>query len=134
MIDIEAQVFTIVSNAVLAEYPDAFVSPEYVRQPAQFPTASIVQTDNTVNRSMRDSSRVENGADVMFQVDVYSNKMAGRKEECKAVIALIDEQFALLGFTRSFLNPLPNLADATIYRITARYIATVDKNETIYRR
>ena len=46
----------------------------------------------------------------------------------------IDEQFALLGFTRSFLKPLPNLADATIYRITARYIATVDKNETIYRR
>lgn len=134
MIDIEAQVFTIVSNAVLAVYPDAFVTPEYVRQPAQFPTASIVQMDSVVNRSMRDSSRIENGADVMFQVDVYSNRMDVRKQECKAIIALIDEQFALLGFTRSFMNPIPNLSDATIYRITARYVATVDANETIYRR
>ena len=42
--------------------------------------------DNTVNRSMRDSSRIENGADVMFQVDVYSNKMAGRKRNAKPLL------------------------------------------------
>lgn len=134
MIDIESQVYTIVSNAVLAEYPNAFVSPEYVRQPAQFPAVSIVQMDNSVNRAMRDSSRIENGADVMFQVDVYSDRNMGKKAACKAIVALIDEQFAIMGFTRSFMNPIPNLSDATIYRITARYVATVDRNQVIYRR
>ena len=58
----------------------------------------------------------------------------GKKSECKAIAAFVDEQFAALGFTRTYLNPVPNMDDATIYRMTGRWIATVGSDNTVYRR
>ena len=134
MIDIESELFTTISTALRQEYSGIYVAGEYVPQPPTFPAVMIVEMDNTVLRSGSDSSTIENFADVMYQVDVYSNKHAGRKAECKAIIGSIDEQFALYGFTRSFLNPVQNMNDATIYRMTARYRAVVGKDKTVYRR
>lgn len=134
MIDIESKLFTRIANALRNEYPGIYVSPEYVRKPSHFPAVYIVEQDNTVNRAGRDSGEVENFADVMYQADVFSNKNKGGKAEAKAIAAFIDGQFAEIGFTRSFLNPVPNMDDATIYRMTGRWIATVGKDEVIYRR
>lgn len=134
MISVENQVFADVAAAVRAEFPDAFVVDEYVNAPKRFPTVYIVEQDNTVNRASRDTSNVENFADVMYQVDIYSNKNKGKKSECKAIAEIVDERFAALGFTRSFLNPVPNMDNATIYRMTGRWIATVSKHNVVYRR
>jgi len=41
---------------------------------------------------------------------------------------------AALGFTRIVLNPVPDMNDATIYRMVARYRAVVSRDEIIYRR
>ena len=134
MIDIEKQVFNQIAPALRTEFPDIFVTGEYVNAPSRFPAVFIVEQDNTVNRASRDTTNVENFADVMYQVDIYSNKNKGKKSECKAIAAIVDEQFAALGFTRSFLNPVPNMDDATIYRMTGRWVATVSKNNVVYRR
>lgn len=87
-----------------------------------------------MNRQGRDSGDIENFADVMYEANVYSNKAIGKKAECRAIAALIDEQMSALGFTRSFLNPIQNMNDATIYRMTGRWIATVGKDDFVYRR
>lgn len=134
MIDIENELFTKIATALRAEFSGIYVVGEYVNAPSKFPAVYIVEQDNTVNRMGRDTSGIENFADVMYQVDIYSNKNKGKKSECKAIAALVDEQFASLGFTRSFLNPVPNMDDATIYRMTGRWIATVSKDNEIYRR
>lgn len=136
MIDIESQVFTTVATALRTEYgaSNIYVAPEYVGQPPKFPAVFIVEMDNTVYLRGRDSANIENFADVMYQVDVFSNKNAGKKVQAKEIIALIDEQFAQMGFSRTFLNPVQNMNDATIYRMTARYQAVVGKDQTIYRR
>ena len=81
-----------------------------------------------MNRSGRDTSGIENFADVMYQVDIYSNKNKGKKSECKAIAAVVDDEFARLGFTRTFLNPVPNMDDATIYRMTGRYRGVVGED------
>jgi hypothetical protein len=70
----------------------------------------------------------------MYEVNVYSNKVTGKKSECKAIIALIDREMLALGFVRSTLTPVPNMNDSTIYRMVARYRATVSSDNKIYRR
>ena len=134
MIDIEFELFTAIATVLRTEFPDIYVSGEYVSQPPKFPAVYLIQQDNTVNRLGRDSGRIENFADVMYQVDIYSNLHKGKKAEAKAIAAVIDGEFAKLGFTRSYLNPVPNMDDATIYRITGRWIATVGRDNYIYRR
>ena len=134
MIDIENELFTKIATALRSEFSGIFVVGEYVNAPSQFPAVYIIEMDNTVNRAGRDTSGIENFADVMYQVDIFSNKNRGKKSECKAIASVVDEQFASLGFTRSFLNPVPNMDDGTIYRLTGRWIATVSKDNVVYRR
>ena len=134
MIDHEAELFTTIATALRTEFPDIYVSGEYVSQPPKFPAVYIIQQDNTVNRLGRDSGAIENFADVMYQVDIFSNKNKGKKAECKNIAAFIDGMFARMGFTRSFLNPVPNIDNGTIYRMTGRWIATVSKDNIVYRR
>lgn len=134
MIDIETEVFSIVSTAVRAKYPKIYMTGEYVKSPASFPCVSLIETDNQIYRNTRDSGAIENHAQLLYEVNVYSNKTTGKKSECKAIIALIDSKMEALGFTRTLMNPIPNEEDATIYRIVARYRAIVSKDKTIYRR
>ena len=133
MIDIEQDVYNVIAPVIREQYPKAFVTGEYVPAPVQFPAVSIVEMDNTALTATQDSASLENDVSVMYEVNVYSNRITGKKAECKAIAALIDEQFMLLGFTRSFLNPIPNLNDATIYRMTGRYRAVVSDDQVIYR-
>lgn len=134
MIDVENEIFTIVSTAVRAKYPKIYMTGEYLKSPPSFPCVSLIETDNQIYRNTRDSGNIENHAQVLYEVNVYSNKTSGKKSECKAIIALIDSEMESLGFTRTLMNPVPNEADATIYRMVARYRAIISKNKTIYRR
>lgn len=134
MIDIEAEVFGIVSSDVRLKYPKVYMTGEYVKSPPSFPCVSLIETDNQVYRNTRDSGCIENHAQIQYEVNVYSNRTSGKKAECKEIISLIDSKMEILGFTRTFMNPVPNEQDATIYRMIARYRAIVSKNKTIYRR
>lgn len=136
MIDIESQVFTTVATALREAYgaSNIYVTGEYVSQPPKFPAVFIVEMDNSVDLRGRDTANIENYASVMYQIDVFSNKNTGKKAQAKEIMALVDGQFAALGFSRTFLNPVQNMNDATVYRMTARYQAVVGNDQTIYRR
>lgn len=130
----EDELFTKIATALRTEFTSIFVVGEYVNAPSKFPAVYIVEQDNAVHRAGGDTSNIENYSDVMYQVDIYSNKNKGKKAECKAIAAFVDAQFAALGFTRTFMNPVPNMDDGTIYRITARFQAVVGNDNVIYRR
>lgn len=136
MIDIENTVFATVANALRTEYgaSNIFVSGEYTETPSKFPAVTLTESSNTAIANRRTAQSIENGAAVLYEVNVYSNKTKGKKSEAKEIMALIDEQMASMGFTRTFLNPIPNVIDATIYRIVARYTAAVlPEGNGIYR-
>jgi hypothetical protein len=101
---------------------------------SEFPYVSLIVMDNSIYEPFIDSARIENAVEIMVEVNVYSNKTSGKKEECKKLMKNIDDTLSGLGLVRSYCQPTPNLEDATIYRITARYRAVVDKNLNIYRR
>ena len=134
MIDIENEVFNRVATRVREQFPDIFMTGEYVNSPSSFPAVSLVESDNATRESTIDSGSNENHANVMYEVNVYSNKTTGKKSECKAIISLIDEEMLAMGFTRSTLTPVPNEYDSTIYRMVGRYRACVSSDFKIFRR
>lgn len=133
MIDIDGALFTPIASAVREAYPGAFVSSEYVARPPAFPAVSIEVTSNVALRDTQTSGSMENDAEVVCEVNVYSNREKGKKAEARAIISLIDGLMPL-NFTRSYYGTIPNLNDATIYRMTARYRAIVSKDLVVYRR
>ena len=90
MIDIESQVFDRVATRVREQFPNIFMTGEYVNSPSSFPAVSLVEMDNVIREATVDSGSSENHVNVMYEVNVYSNKTTGKKSECKAIIALID--------------------------------------------
>lgn len=133
MIDMEAEVFDTVKNRVIKVCPEVDMASEYVPVPSSFPHASIYEADNHPLAETQDTSHMERHAVLMYQVDVYSNRVSGKKTECRKIMAEIDDAMAGMGFTRTTMTPVPNMNDATIYRLTARYTVLADEKYT-YRR
>ena len=134
MIDFENEIFNAVATVVREKYHDIYMVGEYVKTPPKFPFVSLVEMDNQSYQRTEDSGSSENHVSVMYEVNVYSNKTVGKKTECKAIATLIDEQMLALGFARTMLQPIPNLDDATIYRMVGRYSAIISKDKKIFRR
>jgi len=134
LIDIENEVFNRIAKVLRETFPSIMVYGEYVKSPASFPAVMIEEKANSVYQKTQDSGNIENHASVMYEVNVYSNKQAGKKSECKAIFKVIDDEFAAMGFTRILKEPIPNLEDATIYRMVGRYTGIISIDKTIYRR
>lgn len=130
MIDIEPMVFEAVKLAVA---PVKCAS-SYQDHSTVFPLVTLEEQDNSVYEKTQDSGNIENHARILYEVNVYSNLTNGKKSQARQLIHVVDEAMENLGFVRSYCSPTPNLADSTVYRITARYRAVVDKNKLIYRR
>lgn len=133
MIDVESQVFDYVAKRLKSAFPGIVVTGEYVKAPSSFPCVSLIEMDNSQYRATQSSSSNENHASLMYEMNVYSNKARRKKSECKEIAAVADDAMATLGFTRTMLNPVPNLNDATIHRIVGRYTAIVSRDEVIFR-
>lgn len=134
MIDIENEIFNLVATKVREKFAGIFISGEYVRTPPSFPCVSLVEMDNSINIATQTSSCNENHARLMYELDIYSNKQKGKKSECKAIAKYIDEILTSIGLTRTMLQPVPNMDDATIYRMKGRYTGIVSNDKIIYGR
>ena len=131
MIDCENEVYTRIARVLRDKFPGINIAGEYVNAPSSFPHVSITQSDNSVvPEQMTGSAEM---AQVMFEINIYSNKADGRKTECKAIAKVIDDVMFRMNFKRMALTPIPNMEDATIYRIVARYRAMTD-GKYFYRR
>lgn len=131
MIDLENDIYDYVAKALRTAHSGVYVSAEYEETPARFPAVTLVEADNRILNRMR-TNNIENAISSMWQISIYSNKPSGKKSEAKAIADTADEAMASIGFTRTFREQVPNLMDATIYRIVCRYEAVIDKNYMIY--
>lgn len=134
MIDLETEIFSAVAEKTRVQYPNIFMTGEYVKTPPSFPCVSLVEVDNATFRNTQTTESKENHVAVMYELNVYSNRTKGKKAECKEIAAFIDEILIGLNFTRTMLEPVPNQDNATIYRMLGRYQAVIGKNSTIFRR
>ena len=137
MIDIENKVLSVVRDAVLAKYPNACVSGEYVEAPASFPCVTVTEDTNYTYVYSKDEQLMEHHAEVQYTINVYSDKQTGAKLEAKAILAVADESMQGMKFWRTMSRQVPNV-DRTIYRVLARYRAVVGEpqisgNDLVYK-
>ena len=119
MTDCENEVYTRLATVLRDVFPGINLAGEYVKAPSGFPHVSITQSDNSVvSESMTGSSEI---AQVMFEINVYSNKK------------VIDSVLFKMNFKRISLTPVPNMEDASIYRLVSRYRVATD-GHYFYRR
>lgn len=133
MIDIENEVYKNIINKLTTVFPKIYAYGEQQSSIAKFPCVIIEEADNYAYDKTQDSCSLENHAVVMYEVNVYSNKSNGKKDECKQIQNIIDYQFERMGFTRISKIPMA-MNNATVYRIVSRYQAVVSKNKEIFRR
>lgn len=136
MIDIEFDIYNIVRSTVdeLMGEGKVEVSSVYTKDPAHFPFVSVVETDNYSDDRTRTTDCNENFVMVTYEVNIYSNKNATKKSECKKIAKAIDDKLMQMNFSRLVLTQIPNLLDSTVYRMTGRYRVMVDKNRRLYNR
>ena len=79
------------------------------------------------------TTNIENAVSVMYEANIYTNTVGYKKSEAKDILKVVDDEFSKMGFARILCNPVANLSDATIYRIVARYQASIDKDLWVYR-
>ena len=144
MIDCENYIYTQLRNAVKAEYPTADFSSVYVNQPSTPLHVSVEMRSNTEKPNTIDSSMIEQYADMMIEVNVYSTKADTAKSEAKGVINIISTTMRTLNFRRIFCSPVPNLDrgdrsakannnSGSVYRILAQFEGTASSTH-LYRR
>ena len=131
MIDVENLVVDTIKKALQASaYSSAYITSEYTDTPSSFPCVSVVEADNYTYRKTQDGDLKEHHANVMYEVNVFSNKTSGRKAEAKKIMEIVDTAFQNIKFTRTFKNSIPN-KDKTVHRIVARYEAVIGEGQTV---
>lgn len=134
MIDFANVVFNTVANNVRSNHAGVTVSGEYTRNPSQFPTVTLDETQNVMVGRLEDSSNEESFAGVTYRAQVFSNKQSGKKTEARAIFATLDNVMRWLGFRRVTYTTTPDIYDSTIYSITATYEAVISAAGCVYKR
>ena len=134
MFETQREIFTTVASAVLTDYPSCRITNAFVYAPAAFPCVAIVLSDDGTNYDTRDSSHNDNFRDVTLTVDVYSNKAEGKKTEAESIMQIAIDTLYPLNFNMASCKPFSDINNASNYRITATFTATVASDGTLYSR
>lgn len=134
MLDFENEIFTAVATDLRAKHKGVVVKGEYVRSPAEFPTVALSEGENVMVDNLMDSSGEEKYSGLGYRLQVFSNKVGGKKAEAKAIFATADEILRGMGFRRKSYTTTPEFYNSTIFSILATYEAIIDANGVMYRR
>lgn len=134
MIDFEYQIYTHVADKVQSVFPDAFVTSQVSEIPAEPLCVSILQQDTSVYQRSLDSEKRVLHNRVMFDVNIYSNKQEGSRDECKEVLRVVHDAFFEINFVMTYSRQLENLLDKSYSRIISRFQAIVRDDGFVYRK
>lgn len=124
MIDCENEVFDRIKNRLATGYPSAKCEADFIRIPSEFPHVYVLMNDNAVDSAHTVGDR--EFALPMVQIEIYSNLMSGRKSQCKAIAAIIDDEMYSMNFIRESASQVPSLNNSTVYRYVLRYLGETD--------
>lgn len=137
MIDVFAlqkELQTLIFTPIHNEYSECAMLNAFTSAPPKFPCVVIVLSDNGTTSHMRDSSGDDNFHDITLTIDVYSNLVNGKKTQTEAIMNMVRGVLLPMNFRQISCRPRSNMNDATVYKLTAIFTATVDNNNTFYYR
>lgn len=110
----------------------AEVSAQYQPVTYSHMLVTVEETDNRELPEYADSANNET-AQISFEINIFANDTNHKIGDARNIAGIVDELMRDMGFTRVYMRPVPNLADATIYRITSMYSGVTDAEHTIYK-
>lgn len=129
MIDKEDGLFAEIANELRKQFRDIYIiGKQLSSEPPRFPTVSIIQENNVVNKRYSTFDEMENVAHITQYIEIYSNDKEQKEEICKSISLVIDNVLKTHGYCRMLNQPMVN-ADDTIARRIMRY---KKENETQY--
>ena len=114
-------IYTVIRNAVKAEYPSAYCTSKYEPVPSEFPAVYVSQVGRSTPQGTITFSTSATYSEYTIQIQIFSNKTDTPKSECDAIYTVIKR--ALEGerlFVEKNAFPLEN-ADTSIYRFQAQF-------------
>ena len=88
--------FDKVASRFFRSYPSGSCYGELVDTPANFPCLVLIEEDNAAYEGSLDASHREHNATLLYSVNIYSNKISGAKQECKAIMELSTQKCKIL--------------------------------------
>ena len=136
MIDYETDIYDTVVERVRTVFQndELEIAGDTLKKPAKLPFMSIEEINNYTDEATMTTDNGDVFAVVTYDVNIYTNDISGKKIHAKRILEVVDEAFVSLNFRRVQKDIVPNLSDATVYRITARYRAVVGHDGKLYRR
>ena len=131
MIDFSNEIFDAVAKHLRSLYKGIQVKGEYVATPAKFPTVTIDEIGNIPVEL--DSAKTSKYADVVYRVQVFSNKANGKRAEAREIYKAVDEKLMELGLIAKTFTTTPAIYNSEIYSITATYGGIIGRDGVIYR-
>lgn len=128
--EIQTSIFTPIHTA----YNECAMLNAFTSAPPKFPCIVIVLSDNGTTTAMRDSSCDDNFHDITLTIDAYSNLVNGKKTQAEDMMNIVRGVLLPRNFRQVSCRPASDLNNATVYRLTATFTATVDNNNNIYYR
>jgi len=114
---LEIYSYTAIGKALLKNR-NPIVSAEYQPNQKQFPYITITQQDNSYKDSTME--KIETETNLVFEISIYDNK-SNKINVTLTLGTIINEIMTNLGFRRNFNSPVPNIANAKVYRLVQRY-------------
>ena len=131
MIDFSNEIFNAVAKHLRSLYKGIQVKGEYVSTPAKFPTVTIDEISNVPVEL--DSDKTNKYADILYRVQVFSNKENGKRAEAREIYKAVDEKLMELGLFAKSFTTTPAIYNSEIYSITATYGGIISRDGVIYR-
>ena len=110
MIDKETEIYNLLRDNIPEE---VIIITDMVNAPSKFPCIYMQQTNSLPRRMTQESD--EEYALLMYQFDIYSNKVVGRKYECKEIAQQVDAVMRHINFTRTAFIRNYNPSEGTVY-------------------
>lgn len=131
MINYSNEVFNAVATYLRSLYQGTQVVGEYVAEPARFPCVTIDEIANVP--SHLDSATKNKYTDVVYRVQVFSNKENGKRAEAREIYDAVDNKLMELGLMAKSYSTTPAIYNAEIYCITATFGGVFSEDGRVFR-
>ena len=121
-------IYTVVRNAVKAEYGSANITQTYSPTPSKFPTVFIREIGRFTPQQAATFSNAQDVYESSWEVQVFSNIASGAKEQAYAILGVVKTALRGLYFIETFESPLDQ-TDKSIYCLVARFKRVIGSGE-----
>lgn len=130
MIDFSNEIFNAVAVDLRSTYAGIKVMGEYVASPAEFPTVTIDEIQNTPTHL--DSAELPKYAEVQYRVQVFCNG-SGKRAKAREIYGVVAKRLSLMGLVGVTYTTTPAIYNSEIYCITGTFRGVMSRDGVIYR-